>query len=253
MIRVAIIDDEPLARRGLEARLAVHADLRVVGRYADALDAVAGLARQPAELVLLDVQMPGRSGLELLRAWPPSQRPLAILFTAHAQHALEAFALDVVDYLLKPLDDERLDEALLRARRRLGAGVAVPASEPATAAAALPWIRCFEVRVGRGRRLVRIEDVEWLQADGDYVVLHAGATTHLVRETLAGVQARLDPRRFVRVHRSAIVRVEAVAELRALSNRDALLRMRSGTLVRASRGHVDALHACLHGAGPPPP
>lgn len=248
MIRVAVIDDEPLARRGIEARLRVHADIQVVGSYADAQQAVAGLAHTPADLLLLDVQMPGQSGLQLLRALRGRSPPLAIVFTAHAAHAVDAFALDVVDYLLKPLNDERLDEALTRARRRLCP--ALPAHpDPAPSQ---QWVRRFEVRLGRGTRWIRIEDVEWLQADGDYVVLHTNdGAAPLLRETLQRVQSRLEPRCFVRVHRSAIVRVEAVAELRALSNRDALLRMRSGALVRASRGHVDALRAWLHGTDHP--
>ncbi len=247
MIRVAIVDDEPLARRGVQARLAAHADMQLVGCYADAETAAAHWSRQPAELVLLDVQMPGRSGLELLRTLPQRQRPVAILFTAHAQHALEAFALDVVDYLLKPLDDERFDEALQRARRRLHAGIRIETPQPAERRENA--IRCFHVRLGRGTRLIRVEDVEWLQADGDYVVLHTADGTHLLRERLLRLQGQLDRGQFVRVHRSAIVRLEAIAELRALSNRDALLRLRSGALVRASRGHVDALRARLRVPG----
>ncbi|WP_369942492.1 LytR/AlgR family response regulator transcription factor [Xanthomonas medicagonis] len=245
MIRVAIIDDEPLARRGLAARLAAHPDLQLVGDYADAAAAAEGLSRYPADLVLLDVQMPGMSGLDLLRSLAGARPPLAILFTAHAHYAVDAFALDVVDYLLKPLDDARLDAALRRARQRLRALAAPPAAEAAPAA----WVRSFEVRVGRCTRLVRVEELEWLQAEGDYVALHTRSGSHLLRQTLARMQEQLDPALFLRVHRSSIVRLDAVAELRALSNRDALLRLHSGTLVRASRGYVDALRARLRGTG----
>ncbi|AJC47691.1 hypothetical protein SB85_14870 [Xanthomonas sacchari] len=246
-MRVAIIDDEPLARRGLAARLAAHADMQVVGDYADAAAAAEGLSRHPADLVLLDVQMPGMSGLDLLRSLAGARPPLAILFTAHAHYAVEAFALEAVDYLLKPLDDARLDAALRRARQRLRA-LAPPPGPDATFAPAA-WARCFEVRVGRCTRLVRVEELEWLQAEGDYVALHTGSGSHLLRQTLARMQEQLDPALFLRVHRSSIVRLEAVAELRALSNRDALLRLHGGTLVRASRGYVDALRARLRGTG----
>jgi two-component system LytT family response regulator len=247
VIRVAIIDDEPLARRGLAARLAAHADLQLVGDYADAAAAAEGLSRYPADLVLLDVQMPGMSGLDLLRSLDGARPPLAILFTAHAHYAVDAFALDVVDYLLKPLDDARLDAALRRARQRLQA--LPPPPGPDAAAPAAAWARCFEVRVGRCTRLVRVEELEWLQAEGDYIALHTRGGSHLLRQTLARMQEQLDPALFLRVHRSSIVRLDAVAELRALSNRDALLRLHSGTLVRASRGYVDALRARLRGTG----
>lgn len=243
MIRVAIVDDEALSRQLLRARLQGEADLRIVGEYDHAEAALSGLAQTPAQLLLLDIRMPGLDGLGLLAALPREQRPLVILLTAHAEHALQAFALDVVDYLLKPLDDERLDEALRRVRRRLALP---PASGPSSGPAApADPVQVFEVRVGRATRLVRIEAVDWLQADGDYVQLHTADGAHLLRDTLASLQTRLDPQQFVRVHRSAIVRLSAISELRALSNRDALLRLHNGAVVRASRSHVDALREKL--------
>jgi len=241
MIRVAIIDDEPLSRQLAQARLARVAGLHIVGSYADAETALQGLAQAPAQLLLLDIRMPGLDGFELLAALPRAQRPLVILLTAHAEHALQAFALDVVDYLLKPLDDERLDEALRRVRRRL----ALPAAPSSAAATPADPLQLFEVRVGRAKRLVRIEAVDWLQADGDYVQLHTADGAHLLRDTLGSLQTRLDPQQFVRVHRSAIVRLSAISEMRALSNRDALLRLHSGAVVRASRSHVEALREKL--------
>nr|WP_255549960.1 MULTISPECIES: LytTR family DNA-binding domain-containing protein [unclassified Xanthomonas] len=135
-----------------------------------------------------------------------------------------------------------------RARQRLRA-LAPPSGKDAWFAPAPAWARCFEVRVGRCTRLVRVEELQWLQAEGDYVALHTRTGSHLLRQTLARMQEQLDPALFLRVHRSSIVRLEAVAELRALSNRDALLRLHGGTLVRASRGYVDALRAHLRGTG----
>lgn len=244
-MRVAVIDDEPLARRAVIQRLARHPDLMLAGEYADAESACAGLMVAPVDLAFVDVQMPGRNGLQWLAALAPAQRPLAVLLTAHAQYAVQAFALEAVDYLLKPIDDARFDEAVERARRRRrereGAGAAAPAVAP---------LRRFAVRVGRRAVYVEADRVEWIQADGDYALLHIGGRSHLLREPLHRLAERLDPRRYVRVHRSAIVRVDCVAELQALPNRDAIARLHDGTPLRVSRTYIDALLARLHdGAG----
>jgi two-component system LytT family response regulator len=241
-IRVAIVDDEPLARLALRVRLAGRPGFELVAEYGDGDAAAAGLAAVRPDLALVDVEMPGRSGLDVLRALPREARPMAILVTAYDGFALQAFDLAALDYLLKPVDDERLDEALERARlafpwRRSGAfsGPAAPQN----------WTRSFTVRVGARTVLVQAADVERIDADGDYATLHAGGKTYLVRERLQTLALRLDPACFQRVHRSSIVRIDMVAELRALTNRDALLRLRDGTLVRASRTYMPALQEAL--------
>ena len=246
MMRVAVIDDEPLARDGVIARLSQHADIEVVAQYGNGTAALAGLRAAPPELIFIDIQMPGLNGLEVLAALPAAQRPLAILLTAHQQFALQAFALQAVDYLLKPVDEERFAEALDRARqmlewRRRDAGIvdaAAPAPEARLAAR-------FAVRIGRNEVYVDANDVEWIQADGDYASLHAKGRVYPLRESLHRLTRRLDPDRYVRVHRSTIVRVDQVAELRQLINRDAVLRLRDGTPVRVSRTYIDRLTALL--------
>jgi two-component system LytT family response regulator len=238
-IRVAIVDDEPLARLALKVRLAQRPGFELVAEYGDGDAAAAGLAAVRADLVLVDVEMPGRSGLEVLRGLPREARPMAILITAYDGFALQAFDLAALDYLLKPLDDERLDEALERAR------LAFPWRRASIAAPAPAWTRSFTVRVGARTLLVPAMDVERIEADGDYATLHAGGKTWLVRERLHTLALRLDPACFQRVHRSSIVRVDLVAELRALTNRDALLRLRDGTLMRASRTYMPALQEAL--------
>lgn len=242
MIRVAVIDDEPLARLALKTRLAHRPGFELVAEYADGDAALAGLPALRPDLVFVDIAMPGKSGLELLAALPKDSRPLAILLTAYDHYALQAFELAALDYLLKPIDDERLDEALDRAQqamqwRRAGA--------PATPAATPTWTRTFTVRAGTRIVLIDAADVERIEADGDYATLHVGAKTYLVRERLQTLAGRLDPRHFQRVHRSTIVRLDMVAELRALTNRDAMLRLRDGALLRASRTYVAALMAAL--------
>ena len=236
MMRVAIVDDEPLARLAVKARLARHADLELVAEYGDGDTAAAGLAAIRPDLVFVDVEMPGKNGLDMLAALPRPERPLAILLTAHDTFAVRAFDLAALDYLLKPVDDERLDEALDRAR------TAMTRLRPAAPQA---WTRSFTVRVGNRTVLVDAADVERIEADGDYATLHAGGKTYLVREPLQELARRLDPARFQRVHRSSIVRLDVVAELRALTNRDALLRLRDGTLLRASRTYMPALTQAL--------
>lgn len=236
MMRVAIVDDEPLARLAVKARLARHADLELVAEYGDGDMAAAGLAAIRPDLVFVDVEMPGKNGLDMLATLPRAERPLAILLTAHDTFAVRAFDLAALDYLLKPVDDERLDEALDRAR------TAMTRLRPAAPQA---WTRRFTVRVGNRTVLVDAADVERIEADGDYATLHAAGKTYLVREPLQALARRLDPARFQRVHRSSIVRLDVVAELRALTNRDALLRLRDGTLLRASRTYMPALTQAL--------
>lgn len=235
-IRVAVVDDEPLARLAVKVRLARREGFELVAEYGDGDSALAGIAALRPDLVFVDVEMPGKTGIEMLSALAPAQRPMAILLTAYDSFALQAFGLAALDYLLKPVDDERLDEALDRARlafpyRRLG-----PAAPPAA-----PWTRSFAVRAGAGTVLVPVAEVERIEADGDYATLHAQGKTWLVREPLHGLALKLDPRQFQRVHRSTIVRLDMIAELRSLTNRDALLRLRDGGLVRASRTYMPAL------------
>jgi two-component system, LytTR family, response regulator len=241
MIRVAIIDDEPLARLAVRARLERRPEFAIVAEYGDGADAAAGLPGLRPDLVFLDVDMPGKSGLEVLAGLPPDERPMAVLLTAYDNFAVQAFALAALDYLLKPVDDDRFDEALERAlrtyryQRQSGAGTpAVP--EP---------LRSFTVRVGMRTVIVGSGEVDWIEADGDYATLHVAGKTYLLRERLHALAARLDPSHFQRVHRSAIVRLDRVGELRALTNRDALLRLRDGSAVRVSRTYMPALMSAL--------
>jgi two-component system LytT family response regulator len=248
VIRVCVVDDEPLARRGVLSLLAAFDDLQVVGEYEDGTTALAGLQAQPPDLVFMDVQMPGMTGLDVLAALPPQQRPLAILLTAHDRFAVRAFALNAVDYLLKPVDDVRFTEAMTRARqllrlRELDTARTPPAANPAR------HLEKFSVRIGHRTLFIRAASVAWIGADGDYAVLHVGERTYIVRESLHQLAAQLDPARFVRVHRSSIVRLDQVAELQPLTNRDAVLRLHDGTPVRVSRTYIDALLSALHAGG----
>ncbi len=167
-----------------------------------------------------------------------------MLLTAHEQFALRAFELRALDYLLKPVDDERFDDALDRAREAL----TLRRGDLATATAPRYATR-FQVRLGHRLQLIDAHDVDWIEAQGDYAGLHADGRVHLLRESLQRLHARLDPARFARIHRSTMVQLDRVAEMEPLSNRDHLLRLRDGTVLRVSRTYVDALRGALL-AGP---
>jgi len=239
-IRVVIVDDEPLARLAVKLSLARRTGFELVGQFGDGDSAGAGIAALRPDLAFVDVQMPGQTGLAMLAALAPAQRPMTILLTAYDNYALQAFGLDALDYLLKPVDDDRLDEALQRAQR------AYPDRGQGRAAVPIaPAALTFKVRAGARTVLVPVAQVERIEADGDYATLHANGKTWLVRERLHDLALQLDPRQFCRVHRSVIVRLDMVAELHALTNRDALLRLRDGNVVRASRTYMPSLAEAL--------
>ena len=249
-MRILVVDDEPLARSGVCTRIANHADLEVIGECDDGETALAVILSQAPDLVFMDVQMPGISGLDVLGRLPPQQRPMAVLLTAYDRFAIRAFEIHALDYLLKPIDDERFAEALDRARQalalhrhRLHAGGVDGLSAARSDTPA--YARRFTVRIGHRITFVDAVEIDWIEAAGDYAGLHVSGKVHLVREPLHQLARRLDPARFVRIHRSTIVCIERVTELEALSNRDSLLRLRDGTPLRASRTYVDDLRAAL--------
>jgi two-component system LytT family response regulator len=243
MMRVMVVDDEPLARSGIVTRLATHADITVIGEFGDGSAAHDGILAQAPDLLFLDIEMPGMNGLDLLATLPARQRPVTILLTAYDRFAVQAFSLNVTDYLLKPVDDERFTEAVNRARlaisfRQHQGQEAVEATEP-------DYLDSFAVRQGSRTIFVDAGDVQWIEANGDYANLYVGDKMHLVREPLHRLSQKLDPARFIRVHRSAIVRIDQIEEMHALANRDAMLRLRGGTPVRASRTYIEQLSQAL--------
>jgi two-component system LytT family response regulator len=229
MIRALIVDDEPLARRRVRALLAGEPDIEIAGEHGDGVSALAALERGGCDLLFLDVQMPELDGFELLARLDLSRLPEIIFVTAHDEHALRAFEVHALDYLLKPFRRDRFAEAVRRARARLGE------RRPTRLA----------VRDGACVTMVAVADVDWLEAEGNYVALHAGGAEHLLRETLAALEARLDPARFVRVHRSAIVNLERVAQLLPHGKNDAVAVLCDGTRVTVSRTYRARLQEAL--------
>lgn len=256
-IRTLIVDDEPLARRGLELRLRRHADIDIVGEAGSGRQAFHAVSALRPQLMFLDVQMPGIDGFELLRALPATQIPLTVFVTAYDQYALAAFAASALDYLLKPVDDARLDESVERARARLSARktedhyerlLKLIATLPAGAKSKLDAVLGDEpphaddkLTIKDGHRLLRIdtESIRWIDAAGDYMCIHAGEDTHVLRGTMQQLERRLDPRRFARVHRSSIVNLACVKEMRPHLNGEYFLVLDSGHELKLSRSYRD--------------
>jgi two-component system LytT family response regulator len=263
-IRVAIIDDEPLARAALRVALEADPEVEVVGDCIG-VDAPALIERARVELVFLDVQMPEVDGFQVLAALRPGALPATVFVTAHDEYAVRAFEVHAIDYLLKPFDDARLVTALARAKERLArpgtaaseqllallaersqrAGGGDPAGFGGAAGKApggiaeraeqQKHVERFLVRA-RGKVVaVRTQDIDWIEAADYYATLHVGDVTHLVRQTMADLEASLDGQRFVRVHRRAIVNIDRVREIHPLFRGDCTLVLADGTQVRLSR------------------
>lgn len=228
MLSAIVADDEPLGRRGIVSRLAKSDRVRVVAECADGREAVAAVRRWKPEILFLDVRMPGLDGFGVVEALPAGKRPHVVFVTAYDRHAVEAFRVRALDYLVKPIDDARFAEAL---------GRAVEASaDPARGSAAAPEApeRCFRIR-NRGRlTFLRHAEVDWIEAEGDYLCLHAGGRELLVRETMAEAERRLGGR-FLRIHRSAIVNADRVRELVSRENGDFRVFLENGKELRLSR------------------
>jgi two-component system LytT family response regulator len=239
-LRVLIVDDEPPARAKLRRWIAAEADLEIVGEAGNGDDAIRLVGEFRPDLLFLDVQMPGTDGLAVLRALRDAWLPCTVFTTAHAEHAVEAFALHALDYLLKPFSHERFLVALGRARERI-AQTAGRGDERVAAllrSPALPSgpVERFLVKTGERYIVVRAADILWVEAAANYVVLHAAGGNHVLRRTLAALETELDPRRFFRVSRSAIVHLDQVREVLVAGGGDHILLLQGGPRVPLTRG-----------------
>ncbi len=252
-IRTVIADDEAPGRRTLRLLLRGDPDVDVVAECASGPETVAAVRAEQPDLVFLDIQMPGATGFEVLDALRGEASPRVVFVTAHGEHALRAFDVAAVDYVLKPFDDDRFARALERAKeavrerqalalaQRLGALVARP--EP-PAASERPLER-IAVRDRGNVHLVPAEEIDWIGAQDYYAELHAGAQSYLVREPLRSLERRLDPRCFARIHRAAIVNVKRVRTLEPTTHGEWTVVLRDGQRLRLSRSHRESLDALL--------
>ena len=234
-----VADDEPVARAGLRAMLRAFDWVEVVGEAADGESAVAAIHALRPELVFLDVQMPGLLGTEVLRRLERS--PFVIFTTAYSEHAVSAFELGAVDYLLKPFGPTRLAAAMERVRSALGEPASADPFERLSGALAGGPISRLFVRVGGALVALPVDRVSWFEADGDYVIAHDGSARHVLHLSLSRLEARLDPRRFTRVHRAHVVNLDHVHAFKRDAAGNLEAELRDGARVPVSRARAQEL------------
>lgn len=235
-MRVLIVDDEALSRRGLALRLARHADIELLGECSNGREAVASINTLNPDLVFLDIQMPGLNGFDVLGELSAQRQPLVVFVTAYNQHAIRAFEARAIDYLLKPVDDDRLEAALDHARQQF-------AQRAATRERRYPQM--LPVRQGRETLRVQVDAIDWIDAAGDYMCLHCAGATHVMRATMKELEDLLDPRVFQRVHRSTIVNLARVRSLRSHTNGEYFLTLADGHELKLSRSFRDKVERYL--------
>jgi two-component system LytT family response regulator len=243
-MRALIVDDEPLARRGVLLRLRKFKDIEVVGECADGASAVTKILTLAPDLVFLDVQMPEMDGFEVLRALPADAVPAVIFLTAYDQHAVRAFDVHALDYLVKPIDDERFFAAVNRALK-LGQSQFNKNVTRLLDNSSGNYVSRFPVRTGQRIQIVPTEEIDWISASGDYAELHARGKIYLIRETMNSLQRKLNPAMFVRIHRSRIIRGDFIRELRLIDNREYIVKLSDGSEHRSSRTYADQLEGWL--------
>ncbi|HEY3778702.1 MAG TPA: response regulator [Rhizomicrobium sp.] len=242
-LRALIIDDMALSRSRTRRYLGSEPGVEIVGECADADTALADIRTLKPDVLLLDVQMPGLNGLDMLKQIAPRERPAVVFITAFEEFAVPAFAAQAVDYLLKPFDRERLQQALARVRAHLRQRGSGPAQSPRQLQA--PFLERIAVKsVGR-ITFVDTAAIDWIETAGNYVALHCGRDNHLVRATMGQIESQLDPRRFVRIHRSTMVRIDAVREIQPLYNGDQTVILTNGDKVVLSRSYREKAQAAL--------
>lgn len=269
-IRTIIVDDEVLSRRGVEIRLRAQDDFEIVAQCANGREALAAIQQYKPELVFLDIQMPGMSGFEVLAHLPQESLPVVVFVTAYDQYAIKAFEARAIDYLLKPIDEERFDAAITRVREHVrardaagqrdrllqiiaeitGSGELLLDDVLAQGRKAVEPRRPEMLPIRQGRETVRVPvaSIQWIDAAGDYMCIHAGGETHILRGTMKELEDILDPKLFQRVHRSTIVNLRLVKSLRAHMNGEYFLTLESGHELKLSRTYRDKVEYFLSGS-----
>ena len=244
MMRVLIVDDEAPARDKLRRWLVEQADISLVGECADGLEAATSIASLQPDAVFLDIQMPGMSGLEVAAQLEPAQAPLIVFVTAYDEHAIKAFDLNAVDYLLKPYDKDRLHKTLERLRGRRGETPAAAATAISTARERTGSSERLLVPQGEQFQLIDASSIHWLEADDNYVHVHTAQARYMLRRTLSDLLTQLGGR-FRRIHKSAAVNIAEVKSLSPLFKGDHEVHLRSGAVLRLSRRYKDELFGQL--------
>jgi two-component system LytT family response regulator len=264
-IRTILVDDEPLAIQGLELRLQEHDDVEIVDKCINGREAIRAIKTHKPDLVFLDIQMPGFDGFSVVQGLMEVEPPLFVFVTAYSDHAIRAFEAQAMDYLMKPVEPERLADTLDRVRQRLAekrgaeevdrlkevlAEVAPDAaenlSEPGDQMASNRFEKLINIK-DRGQIFrVDVDTIERIDAAGDYMCIYTGDNTLILRETMKDLEKRLDPRRFQRVHRSTIVNLDLVKQVKPHTNGECFLVLDSGAQVKVSRSYRDVVARFVH-------
>lgn len=251
-IRTLVVDDEPLARERLRKLLAAEPDIEILAECGDGAAAVSAIEEHRPDVVFLDIQMPELDGFGVLDAVAVAELPVVVFVTAYSQHAIRAFDIHALDYLLKPFTRDRFRQTLDRVRQQLERRQTGALSEKLSALLAemRPETKTADrlaVKSAGKVVLIRPRDIDWIEAADNYVNLHVGKESHLLRETMNAIEGRLDPGQFMRISRSAIVNLERVKELQPMFHGDYAVILRDGTRLSLSRNHRDKLQKLLGG------
>ncbi|WP_448662157.1 LytR/AlgR family response regulator transcription factor [Sphingomonas sp. CJ20] len=265
-IRTILVDDEPLAIQGLELRLQEHEDVEIIDKCSNGREAIRAIKTHKPDLVFLDIQMPGFDGFSVVQGLMEVEPPLFVFVTAYSDHAIRAFEAQAMDYLMKPVEPARLADTLDRVRQRLAEkrGVEeveklkeVLAEVAPDAAEEMAGADAGEMASNRFEKLINIKDrgqifrvdvdtIERIDAAGDYMCIYTGDNTLILRETMKDLEKRLDPRRFQRVHRSTIVNLDLVKQVKPHTNGECFLVLNSGAQVKVSRSYRDVVARFVH-------
>ena len=241
-IRTLIVDDEPLARDRVKRFLRDEADIQVVGEFGNGVEAIEAITSEKPDLVFLDIQMPEKNGFEVIKSLHNKRLPTIIFVTAYDQYALQAFEVHALDYLLKPFNRERIKRAVARAREhiehkrfgnldeRLNSLIADLRSEK-------KYLDRLVVKAVGRVFFLKTDEIDWIEAAGNYVKLHVGRESHMIRETMNGIEAKLDPSKFLRIHRSTVVNIDRIKELHPMFSGDYAVILRNGTELALSRNY----------------
>jgi two-component system, LytTR family, response regulator len=247
IFRLLIVDDEPLIRSGIRDGLSERVDVEIAGECGSVSEAIDILRSDEVDLVLLDVELPDGKGFDVIRRMGPERMPAVVFVTAYDKYAIQAFEVNAVDYLLKPFDQSRLLASLDRARDRLaGSGESLARRlEALLQARETQWPQTLVVRNGERFDIVSVMSVDWIEAANNYAVLHCGAADHVFSETLASLETRLDPTRFLRVHRSTIVNLGRIVAVHTMIGGVYEMELRGGTRVKTGRQYRDRIRKLL--------
>jgi two-component system, LytTR family, response regulator len=241
-IRAIVVDDEPLGRDRIRMFAEARSDVEVIAECADGRSAINAIHRRKPDLVFLDVQMPGVDGFDVIREIGPENMPAVIFVTAYDEHAVEAFEVHALDYLLKPFRSDRFAEAVDRVSRIIKEGrqESRRGLDTLISARSQPLDRIL-IKGARKAHFVLVSEIDWIESAGNYLRLHAGERVHLMRQTMKNIERQLDPNRFVRIHRCAIVNLSSVKELHRTDGGEYIVVLVGGKRLRLSRGYRNRL------------